>query len=236
MTYRGAGKARGVDIIVTITLSMTMDKTEFTTLLEACGELAQVFPEGLVYIGGIAVYLHAINTPAVAPFAEFTHDADFYISLSDMGDLRDLEEVTPNRRLSKHQLIKRGFEFDIYTERQSTLIVPYDAVAAHSARYEGLRVSGLEHLFVLKLEAFRDRRQSAKGEKDAKDLLRIAAVADASKRGFEGSIAAPYLRDEHLALLALVHKSPAAAAMAQGNAVVAKRLRSSFVRVMESLK
>ena len=213
-----------------------MDDTEFKELLAACAELAGLFPDGLVFIGGIAVYLHAQNAPAAAQYAEVTHDADFYVSLADMGDLRDIEEVTPNRRLSKHQLIKRGFEFDIYTERQSTLIVPYDAVVASSVRYEPFRVTGLEHLFVLKLEAYRDRRQSAKGEKDARDLLRIAAVAQGTKRGFQAATAAPYLRDEHLALLPLVHKSPVAAAMARGNAVAAKRLRSSFEQVMDSLK
>lgn len=213
-----------------------MRETEFQELLAACAELGALFPDGLVFIGGIAVYLHARNTPSVAQYAESTHDADFYVSLADMGDLRDIEEVTPNRRLSKHQLIKRGFEFDIYTERQSTLIVPYDAVAASSVRYEPFRIAGLEHLFVLKLEAFRDRRQSVKGEKDAKDLLRIAAVAQASKDGFDARLAAPYLRDEHLALLPLVHKSPVAAAMARGNAVAAKRLRGSLEQIMVALK
>jgi hypothetical protein len=212
-----------------------MDEADFRDLLAACAELGALFPDGLVFIGGIAVYLHAHNTPSVAQYAETTHDADFYVSLADMGDLRDIEEVTPNRRLSKHQLIKRGFEFDIYTERQSTLVVPFDAVVANSVRFEPFRIAGLEHLFVLKLEAYRDRRQSAKGEKDAKDLLRIAAVAAASKRGFDAAMAAPYLRDEHLALLPLVHKSPVAASMARGNAVVAKRLRASFERVTDAL-
>jgi hypothetical protein len=210
-----------------------LDKAEFHELLTACGELAGFFPEGLVYIGGIAVYLHASNTPQAASFAEFTHDADFYISLADMGDLRDLEEVTPNRRLSKHQLIKRGFEFDVYTERQSTLIVPYDAVIAHASEYQGIRVAGLEHLFVLKLEAFADRRQSAKGDKDARDLLRLAAVG--ARRSFDGRLAAPYLRDEHRDLLEIVRKSPAAVSMALGNAVVAKRLRADFQKLADQL-
>lgn len=213
-----------------------MKETDCPELLAACAELAALFPDGLVFIGGIAVYLHAHNTPSVAQYAESTHDADFYVSLADMGDLRDIEEVTPNRRLSKHQLIKRGFEFDIYTERQSALIVPYDAVVASSVRYPPFRVAGLEHLFVLKLEAFRDRRQSAKGEKDAKDLLRIAAVAQATRRGFDAALAAPYLRDEHLTLLPLVHKSPVAAAMARGNAVAAKRLRASLQQVVVALE
>ncbi len=212
-----------------------MEKIEFENLLMACAELAAFFPDGLVYIGGIAVYLHARNAPSVEKYAETTHDADFYISMADMADLRDIEEVVPNRRLSKHQLIKRGFEFDIYTERQSRLIVPYDAVVAHSVDRSAFRIAGLEHLFVLKLEAYKDRRQSVKGEKDAKDLLRIAAVSMASKPGFDPNLALPYLRDDHLRLLPLVLKSPVAAVMAEGNAVVAKKLRSDFEKLMKKL-
>ncbi|MFN0062929.1 MAG: hypothetical protein ACKVPX_10485 [Myxococcaceae bacterium] len=213
-----------------------MESAEFEQLVGACTELAQMFPDGLVFIGGIAVHLHVTNTASVRDLSEFTHDADFYISLADMGDLRDIEEVTPNRRLSKHQLIKRGFEFDVYTERQSNLIVPYDAVRAHAVLFEPFRVASLEHLLVLKLEAFRDRRQSAKGEKDAKDLVRIACVAQASKRAFDPSLAAPYLSDDHVELLELVRKGPAAVSMARGNAVLAKKLRAAVERVSTSLK
>ena len=205
-----------------------MDKSDFDELLTACGDLAALFPDGLVFIGGIAVYLHAIHTPSVLALAEFTHDADCYVSLADMGDLRDIEEVTPNRRLSKHQLIKRGFEFDLYTERQSRLIVPYDAIVAHAVVHEPFRVASLSHLLVLKLEAYRDRRQSAKGDKDAKDLFRIAAIAAARSRPFDARLAATYLRDDHLELLNEVHKSPVAIAMAEGNSPAAKRLRGNL--------
>lgn len=147
---------------------------EFSSLLKACQEVASFFPDGLVFIGGIAVYLHAINNGMES---EFTHDADFYISLADMADLRDIEEVTPNRGLSKHQFIKQGFEFDVYTERQSSLIVPYSEIIAHSVCYKEMRVASIEHLFILKLEAYRDRHGSMKGSKDAKDLILLGSIA-----------------------------------------------------------
>jgi len=213
-----------------------MDDREFQTLMTACAEVSSMFPEGVVYIGGIAVYLHAINEPQARELAEFTHDADFYISLAVMRDLSDLEEVTPNRRLSKHQMIKKGFEFDIYTERQSSLIVPYDEVMAHSRVYDGIRVASLEHLMVLKLEAYLDRKASAKGDKDAKDLLRIAAVATAGGKGFRAELAVPYLRDDHIELLQTVERGPHALALAHGNAVLAKKLRQCFAQVADSLR
>lgn len=208
------------------------DKTGFEELLRACHDLAEMFPEGVVFIGGIAVYLHAINNEAAKPFAEFTHDADFYISLADMADLRDLEDVTPNRRLNKHQLIKRGFEFDVYTERHSALIVPYDSVVAHAVSYGEFRVTCLEHLFALKLEAYRDRQESVKGQKDAKDLVRIALIAGTGTMHFNASLAAPYLGDQHVALLQRIAKGPEITAMARGNAKTAKQLRRYFEKIV----
>lgn len=214
----------------------TLSDEDFERLLAACAELAELFPEGVVFIDGIAVYLHAINLPGTRELAEATHDADIYISLADMADLRDIEEVTANRRLSKHQMVKHGFEFDIYTERQSSLIVPYDAVVAHAAVYDGIRVASLEHLLVLKLEAFADRKGSAKGDKDAKDLLRIGAIASRGAKGFKAAVSAPYVRDVHVDLLTLVERGPQVTSLARGNAMAAKRLRQEFAALVAAVK
>ena len=215
---------------------MDAECSDFQTLLATCGEVAREFPEGVIFIGGIAVYLHAINTAAAAAFAEATHDADFLISLADMADLRDVEEVTSNRRLSKHQMIKNGFEFDIYTERQSVLIVPYDEVAAHAEKYGELRVGSIEHLTILKLEAFADRQGSRKGEKDALDLLRLAQVSAARRGGYRIDVALPFLREAHIALLDKVARGPFATALARGNARQAKQIRGHFEKIAIDLK
>lgn len=207
-----------------------MNEGDFRELLLACHEIASFFPEGVIFIGGIAVYLHAINTEDTREFAAFTHDADFYISLADMADLRDIEEVVANRRLSKHQLIKRGFEFDIYTERHSALIVPYDQVAAHAVRYDTIRVASLEHLLVLKLEAYRDRQSSAKGQKDAMDVIRIVLTSLGQRKPLTEQHITPYLSDEHEKLLERIQKGPEFMSMAAGNAKLAKTLREKFAK------
>jgi hypothetical protein len=212
-----------------------MERAEFDQLLTSCRELAERFPEGLVYIGGIAIYLHAVNTPAAKPYAEFTHDADFYISLADMSELRASEEVSQNRRLSKHQLIRHGFEFDIYTERQSSLIVPFDQIQAHADHYDDIIVACLEHLLALKLEAYRDRRQSAKGDKDARDIVRIALMAPRTSPDFEPERTALFLTDEHLELLRGLPRHPSISAMAQGNAHTAKSLRQSVTGLVNAI-
>jgi hypothetical protein len=214
---------------------MTSD-VQFSVLLRACEELSAMFRDGIVFIGGIAVYLHAINNPATRGYAEVTHDGDFYISMADMGELRDLEELTPNRRLSKHQLVKAGFEFDIYTERHSSLIVPYSAVIAHAESYGGLQVASLEHLFALKVEAYGDRKSSSKGSKDAKDLIRIAAIAAARKKPLDASLVDPYLRDEHQLLIKELVKCPEFVAMTRGNAMEAKKLRVQFSTAVSTIQ
>ena len=213
-----------------------VSEQEFAKLLQASAELAELFPDGLVYIGGIAIYVHAINQKQTQALAETTHDADLYISLADMVDLREVEELTSNRRLGKSQLIKRGFEFDIYTERHSSLRVPYDEVAAHSHVYDAFRVACLEHLLVLKLAAYEDRKGSVKGEKDAREILRIAAVADAMGAPIRPELVLPYFSGDEMEWLRAIAKGPAPAALAKGNAHEAKVYRQGLQEVIVGLE
>ena len=214
---------------------LQMDDEDFGKLLRACQELAGLFPDGVVYIGGMAVYLHTVNCDQTRAFAGFTHDADFYISLADMADLRDIEEVVANRRLSKHQLTKAGFEFDIYTERHSTLIVPYDQVMAYAVCYDTVRVACVEHLMALKLEAYRARHASTKGQKDARDLIGLALVADAQKPHLRKELLLAYTSEEHLTLLERVQRGPEFLSMARGNAQQAREMRQQYARALKGI-
>jgi hypothetical protein len=200
--------------------------SDFMRILAAATRLAKEHPSH-VFIGGVAVYLHAINNPQTRAAAETSHDADFMLSLSDFADLRDTDEVVANRRLSKHQVIRDGIEFDVYVERQNRLLVPYDEATAHAVSYGPVRVACLEHLLVLKLEAFRDRARSAKGDKDARDLVTIARVAGAKVRR---ELVTPFLRDQHAQLLDDVSASQVFTYLAKGNAHEAKALRTAFSR------
>jgi hypothetical protein len=89
-------------------------------------------------------------------------------------------------------------------------------------------IAALEHLLPLKLEAFIDRRGSAKGDKDAKDILRLACVAHAQPGGLKAEVAAAYMDERHMGLLADIQRGPYAMAMALGNAKKAKELRTIF--------
>lgn len=203
-------------------------------------ELASELGDRLVFIGGVAVYLHVSHVDPPEGFIEFSHDGDFLISLSDFTVLRDLEEVTPNRRLAKHQIIKHGVEFDVYVERNSHLLVPYEEAMSASTVIEapaigrGIRVASPEHLLVLKLDAYRDRRGSGKGEKDERDLIRIAYVMDRTGTA-RRDLLDPYLTDEMSDLLVAMKRSHEFLRLSGRNAHRARDLRETFSSVVDSL-
>ena len=141
------------------------DEEEWEALWRGIDELSGFFPEGIVFIGGVAVYLHARLAKLSGAWIEFSHDGDFYISLSDYADLRDIEEVTTNRRLNKHQIIKDGIDFDIYLEYRNDLRVKYADALAASTVIENVRVASLEHLLLLKLDAYEDGCTAPRGAK-----------------------------------------------------------------------
>lgn len=212
---------------------MADDKTTFSALLTVVQETGQLYDD-LVYIGGIAVYLHAVNHEQTREFAEATHDADFYISLANLGDLRSIEELTVNKRLAKQEFHKSGFAFDVYAERQSDLPVPYATVAAHAVEYDGVKVAALEELLVLKLAAAVDRHASEHGRKDAKDAIRILILAN--DLDFDAERVIAFMSDKHFERLSKIVEGPEFMSLAQGNAKVARGLRERATKTFDAIK
>ena len=204
---------------------------DFGKILQLCSELSSDLTD-VVFIGGVGVYLHALDKAKANLPPESSHDADFMISFADYGTLKDLEELTPNQRLAKHQMIVDGVEFDVYVERLNRLVVPYDEVYAHSIEIEGIRVACLEHLLILKLEAFQDREHSSKGIKDRRDVAKIGLLLG---RKFERELVLPYLRPELEDRLRDIAKSTVFLELGDKNFHVAKNLRGAFSAVVASL-
>lgn len=129
-------------------------------LVELCEDLAPDF----VVIGGWAAYAYGSG--------QLSLDGDAMISYAALGTLRDRFEVTPNHRMRKEQFRgPTGHDIDLYVERMNGLAVPFDEAQACAQRRDGLLVVCPEHLTILKLHAEKDRRGSAKGDKDALDLI-----------------------------------------------------------------
>lgn len=209
-------------------------KDEWEALWRGIRELSAYFPAGVVFIGGIAVYLHAVARQLPSKWIEFSHDGDLYISLVDFSDLRDLEEVTPNRRLQKLQFIKDGMEFDVYVENNNGLRVPYKDIVSASLVVDSTRIASLEHLLVLKLDAFAARRGSAKGRKDERDLIRLAHML--AETGVNKKRLRPFLTADMVSLLGTIVSSTEFVAMSPDSMPRAGKLRSEFVKVFGEVR
>jgi hypothetical protein len=211
-----------------------IDPDEWAKLWAGIRELSGFFPDGIVFIGGIAVLLHVRDRRLPEGFVELSHDGDFYISLADFADLRDLEEVTANRRLQKHQIVKGGVEYDVYLENHNDLRVKYADAMQAATTIDGVRVASLEHLLILKLDAFGSRRGSAKGDKDERDLVKICYLLSRSKVHDERL--AKYLTPEAVALLGSLRRSSAFLVLCGGNAHEARDVRKAVVEVIDRIE
>lgn len=206
---------------------------DFSKILDLCASLSSELTD-VVFIGGVGVYLHLASHPLESVPLEASHDADFMISLSDYGILKDQEELTPTPRLAKHQMIVEGVEFDVYVERLSRLAVPYDEVFAHSKELHGIRTACLEHLLTLKLEALDKRGHSSKGDKDRRDLAKIGLMLG---KKVKKNLLKPFMREELLVhLKELSHNLPIFSLLCGGNSHQAKAMRLKFVSFAKSFE
>lgn len=129
-------------------------------MVELCADLSPDF----IVIDGWASYAHGSG--------QLSLDGDALISYVALGTLRDRYNVTPNARMRKEQFRgPTGHDIDLYVERMHGLPVSFEEAQACAQERDGLLVVCPEHLTILKIGAEADRRGSAKGDKDALDLI-----------------------------------------------------------------
>ncbi len=212
---------------------MDDDSAFWDRLLSHASEMQEWFQNGIVFIGGIAIASYAAVQKKVTLVVPFSHDVDFMISVADYGDLRDIEAIIPNQRLSKSQFTRDGFEFDVYVEGTHDLPVPYDEAFTESLLINNLRVASIPHLLVLKLKAYQDRRASSKGQKDQDDIFRCLLYATEFEITPESAVR---LDSSDIVLLNHVVKSDAAYRLAGGNLHPAAILRDIASDGLDILK
>lgn len=208
-----------------------MRDDEWQSLLNLVGEIQEWFPDGVAFIGGIAVYSHMVSDEETAPYGAHSHDADFMILLPEFVDLRDIEALTPNRRLGKQQFVKGNFEFDVYVENQTDLVIPVPEVVAFSEVKNGIRVACAEHLLILKAVALADRKGSPKGAKDEDDIVRILLATKEIKP--DRIIRATQEMADDIEAAA---KGDASMRLAGGNAHLAKQIRSKIQGPLDQIR
>lgn len=158
-----------------------MSESDFQKILEDVQEISELLDFNVIFIGGVATYLYSEKHNF---FSEFSHDADFYMSQYDIYDLEDMYGVaSKNTRLNKSELQIRGVDYDIYIENQNKMIVDYQELMENSIIINNIaRVPAIEYLILLKYQAFKDRQNSHKGEKDARDLLKLMYFGNKEKQ------------------------------------------------------
>ncbi|WP_327210879.1 hypothetical protein [Rhizobium leguminosarum] len=199
-------------------------------LLDTVSEIQKWFPEGVAFIGGIAVHAYLEHSGEYAKYAAQSHDADFVIRVADMADLRDIEALTPNNRLNKQQFVKNGFEFDVYVEGQHNLPVDTADAIVYSVERNGLRVVCPEHLLKMKVFAYNDRKGSVKGDKDEADIARVFLTLN------EVSEAACELDEDDLEVIHEILKGNVYRRLTDNNDFEARQLKTVCLDNFEGLR
>lgn len=202
---------------------------EWNRLLQNIRDMCEDYQD-LVTIGGVAVWMHTLRM-ADERLLQVSHDADFYLSIQDFGVMRDLEEMVPNRRLGKYQIIKDDVDIDVYVDKQHGLTVPFADIATDAQEIMGIRCASLEHLLILKARAFLDRKNTAKGDKDARDIAKILILI-----GESGAVSdrLAFWTDEDRALVeTIIRGNKTFLDIADGNAHDAKSYRQKATRGFE---
>jgi hypothetical protein len=193
-------------------------------------ELVGNYPDDLVVIGGVAVYLYSRSRPSLAP--EYTHDADFYVGDPGWISLQDDFLVTKNARLSKASMKLHGVKIDLYPQYEHGLRIDYEELAEAANEVDNVAVADLRHLLVLKLDAFRDRGRSETGKKDRRDITRLLVLLEDESP----ELIAGVVTDEDVELLEDVLRSSAMMEISAKNAKKASALRRRATKFVERLK
>lgn len=177
----------------------------------------------IVFIGGIATYLHVQRRPKAGLPLEATHDVDASISAVASSSLRDRYEFTENPRLHKVQIRVEDIDVDLYPQHIGRLRFAYIDLAPYAQRYRGFKIAAIPHILLLKLDAIESRGSSKKGAKDRRDVAKLLVLLRGSPqaRKLLAGLAAP----SDLAALRTVAKSTAFMEIVHGNAKAASVLR-----------
>jgi len=119
-----------------------------------------------IVIGGWGIYLwtHAMKSK------------DIDILLSSWDDLEIIKkqfEARKNDRLRKYEIVILDVDVDIYVPHYSRMVIPCNDLLNMAVSREGFKVLEPEPLLILKQQAFIDRKDSIKGQKDRVDVLSL---------------------------------------------------------------
>jgi hypothetical protein len=186
----------------------------------------------IVFIGGIATYLHVQRRPKAGLPLEVTHDVDASISVVASSSLRDRYEFTENTRLNKVQITIENIEVDLYPQHVGGLRFSYLDLAPYVQRYRGFKIASIPHILLLKVDAIEGRGHSKKGAKDRRDVAKLLVLLHGSVQARK--LLAGLAASSDFEALQAVVKSSAFMEITHGNAKVASVLRKKADEALAS--
>ena len=130
-----------------------------------------------ILIGGWAVFLY---TKALK-----SKDIDIVLDFDQLSELKKRFFVLKNERLRKYEIKKEGIDIDIYLPYYSDPGLPPQEIKKFTTTKEGFIVPVPEVLLILKLNVFKNRRGSPKGEKDKIDIFSLLSLVDLNWQKFK---------------------------------------------------
>lgn len=203
---------------------------EWQEVLRTVQGLSREFDNDIIAIGGVAVALHSHGS-RVFTEKDFTHDADVYVSSAAWPSFRDEFDVVLNRRLSKSQTKIGKVEVDLYVEYGHSLRFEFEELAHASTVIKNVRVAGLEHILLLKLDAYDSRRHSEHGKKDRRDIAKILILLENS----DPSIVLAAASKKDIRILEEIMRSQVFFEIAHRNAHLARKLKDKAEVFLEAL-
>jgi hypothetical protein len=158
------------------------------------------FPDAIL-LGGWASYLRTQG--------DKSHDIDVIVDHATLGMLAAKYRLVPSSHIGgkKYQTELEGVEVDVYPVYQSKLgrrlSIPVEVLADHAEVLSGFRVLSAEAQFVAKMAALLDRSDSLPGDKDRREMWKLANLADALDFGKIAEIlsGSPHSPAEQLGLI-----------------------------------
>ena len=118
-----------------------------------------------ILIGGWAVFLYS--------GALKSKDIDIIIDYDELQKLKNDYDVFKNDRFKKYEIKIEEIDIDIYLPYFSKLGLKAEEIQEHRQNLEGFSVPIPEVLLILKINAYRERKGSNKGEKDLIDIFSL---------------------------------------------------------------
>lgn len=129
-----------------------------------------------ILIGGWAVYFY---TKALK-----SKDIDIITDFSELNKIKKEYFLEKNERLKKYQIKIEEIDIDIYLPFYSNLGVPVEKIIKEVEIIDSFKLLKKEVLLITKIEAYKNRESSIKGQKDLIDIISLILLESFSFQDF----------------------------------------------------